>query len=59
MTKFNLLYRELKTVITQQKNRTPGEDTFHPQMIRQPPETLKYLLELFNKIWEEREIPNT
>ena len=26
---------------------------------RLPPETLKYLLDMYNKIWEEREIPNT
>ena len=26
---------------------------------RLPPETLKYLLDMYNKIWEEREIPKT
>ena len=26
---------------------------------RLPPKTLKYLLDMYNKIWEEEEIPNT
>ena len=26
---------------------------------RLPPEKLKYLLDMYNKIWEEGEIPNT
>ena len=26
---------------------------------RLPPETLKYLLDMYNKIWEEGEVPNT
>ena len=52
--------RELKIAIKQQKNTAPGEDTIHPQMIKNlPPETLKYLLDMYNKIWEEGEIPKT
>ena len=45
-------------MIKPQKNKAPGVDTIHPRMIKYlPPETLKYLLD--NKIWGEREIPNT
>ena len=37
-------------------NTAPGEVTVHPQMIKRlPPETVKYLLDMYNKIWEERE----
>ena len=40
--------RELKAAI-KQKNTTSGEDTIYPQMIQKlPPETLKYLLDLYN-----------
>ena len=44
--------------MNQQKNTTPGEDTIHSQMIKTklPPETLKYLLDMYNKILEEGEI---
>ena len=49
--------RELKTVIKQQNNTAPGEDTNHPQIIKNlPPKTLKYLLDMYNKFWEEGEI---
>ena len=42
--------RELKVAI-KQKNTVPGEDTIHPQMIKKlPPETLKYLQDLYNNI---------
>ena len=46
--------------MNQQKNTTPGEDSIHPQMIKRlPPETLIHLLDIYNKIWEEGEIPKT
>ena len=52
--------RELKSAMNQQKNTTPGEDSIHPQMIKRlPQETLKHLLDVYNKIWEEGEIPKT
>ena len=52
--------RELKIAIKQPKNTTPGEDTIHPQMIKNlSPETLKYLLDMYNKIWEEGKIPKS
>ena len=42
------------------RNTEPGEDTIHPQMIKNlPPETLKYFLDMYNKILEEREKPKT
>ena len=52
--------RELKVAINQQKNTVPGEDTIYPQIIKKiPPETLKYLLDMYNKIWKRGEIPKT
>ena len=39
-------------------NTAPGEDAIYPQMIKRlPPETLKYLLDMYNKIWDEGEVP--
>ena len=38
---------ELKIVIKQQKNTVPGEDTIHYAL-----ETLKYLLDMYNRIWK-------
>ena len=42
------------------KNTAPGENTIHPQMIKSiSSEILKYLLDMYNKIWKEVEIPDT
>ena len=52
--------RELKAAIKQQKKYSTREDTIHPQMIKElPPEILKYLMDMYNKIWENSEILNT
>ena len=41
-------------------NIAPGEDTIYTHMIKRlPPESLKYLQDIYNKIWEEGEIPKT
>ena len=51
---YNKLFtdRELKTAI-KQKNTASGEYTINPQMIKiLLPQTLKYLLDMYNKIWE-------
>ena len=59
---FNKLFtdRELKTTIKQQSNTTPEEDTIHPHMMKRlPPETLKYLKDMYNKIREQGKIPST
>ena len=47
--------RELKTAINHQKNTAPREDTIHPQMIKKKltPETLKYLLDIYNNPFVE------
>ena len=38
----------------------PEKDIIYPQMIKRlPPETLKYLLDVYNKFWEEEEILKT
>ena len=51
--------RELKAAIKQQKNTALRKDTIHPQMIKRLPlETLKYLLDMYNQIWENGEILN-
>ena len=43
----------MKAAVNQRKNTAPGEDAIHPQMIKiLPPETLKNLLDMYNKIWE-------
>ena len=37
-----------------QKNTAPGENTIHPWIKKKLPlVTLKYLLDLYNKIWED------
>ena len=43
--------RKLKAAIDQQKNTALGEDTIQIQIINRklPPETLMYMLDLFNK----------
>ena len=46
----NQPYRER----TESSHKTTEKDTIHLQMIKKlPPETLKYLLDLYNKIWKE------
>ena len=46
--------RELKAAI----NNRQHQGTIHLQMIKKlPPETLKYLLDLNNKFWEEGIVP--
>ena len=52
--------KELKAAIKQQKNTATGEDTIYLQMIKRlPPETLKYLIGMYNKILEDGEMSNT
>ena len=51
--------RELKQVIKKQKNNVYGENTIHPQMIKRlPPEILKYLLDMYNKVLEREKYQN-
>ena len=59
---YNKLFtdKELKTAIKQQKNTTPREDTItSPNDKKLPPKRLKYLLDMYNRIWKEGEIPKT
>ena len=52
MKEEELPYNKLKLAINQQKNTALGEDTIHPQMVKKlSPETLKYLIDMYNKIW--------
>ena len=44
----------------QQKDTSPGEDSIHTWMVKMlPPETKRYILDLYNRIWMEGEIPNS
>ena len=57
---YNKLFtdREMKAAI-KQKNTVPGEDIIHSHMIKRlPSETMKYLLDLYNRIWEKGIIQN-
>ena len=42
------------------KITAPGQNTINPQIIKTlSPETLKNLLDMYNRIWEEGDIPKT
>ena len=45
--------RELKAVIKQEKNRAPGKTPYIQMIKRLSSETMKYLLDLYNKIWKK------
>ena len=52
--------RRKKKITNHTTNQTtaPGKDYIHPQIIKKlPPQTLKYLLDLYNMIWEEAIVP--
>ena len=50
--------RELKAAIKQQKNTILAKNTTHTRITKKiPPEKLKYLLVLYNTIWEEMFVP--
>ena len=51
---------ELKIVMKQQKDTSSGEDSIHSRMVKMlRPETKRYILDLYNRIWMEEEILNS
>ena len=50
---------EFKAIIKHEKSTAPEEDIIHTQMITKlPPETRKYLFDIYKRIWKEVVILN-
>ena len=56
----NFRLRDLKRAIKKSKDTTPGPDHVHYKILKNlPDETLKVLLFIINKYWNEQTFPNS